>query len=475
MSEFFGRSDFITQESLEQRANDVPSDFLRHDSLAAILLDRAAILPAGAVFAVQAPWGRGKTDLLARAAMRTYVPGLTPSILPKALWINPWQYGAPDLLTPLVLTIVRRIGKTKKSDKKALMRAATSVIKAGISFGFKTAAVTLPGGSLYELATEPVEKLLEGLFDSLSEDREKAKLPDPDPVYEMANRFSELVDAMIENDAKENQRAERVLVFIDDIDRCLPHTQVALLEAIRFLTSANAKATFIISFDPAIARKSLIAHYGVDGFDPESYLDKMFHMRMTLPPLATPSVRRVISGFLDAKWPGMENRTAGKIIASRFNESVVAGIPDWCSKRIATTTAKTPRVLKHIVERICLFAISASDEGVATVSGASGFPLMISWLAMIERFPQVRVALQEAGDDFTARFADLVQSYGDIDSTHQRKLKWAAIRGLPTRADSPELAEMLNGILPLGTGGTEVNSTGELLSVIDRELQTIGI
>ena len=141
--------DFISQVSFErdERGRDrleLPADALGHARFAKLLLDRARELPPGSVIAVQGSWGRGKTDVLARLARQTWDDPPPPGVSDRALWINPWQYGYPDLLTPLVIELMGRAQSRGKVDAVKLRAAAKSIIKAGVSFGAKAATVSMP-------------------------------------------------------------------------------------------------------------------------------------------------------------------------------------------------------------------------------------------------------------------------------------------------------------------------------------------
>src|ERR1035438_8226750 len=113
-------ADFISQGFFET-GGVLPEDALGHDALALRILDRVRSMDPGSGIAIQASWGHGKTDVLARMAASTY--GLDQKldasrIAPKALWLNPWQYDDPNLLTPLVIALLGRIPKEFYSKGK---------------------------------------------------------------------------------------------------------------------------------------------------------------------------------------------------------------------------------------------------------------------------------------------------------------------------------------------------------------------
>ncbi len=86
----------MTPEQLPTATDDA----LGHEKLAGIVLDRRHRLDAGSAAALRGPWGRGKTDLLGRLQRR--VDKGKGGRFVQAVAINPWRYGQPDLLTPLV-------------------------------------------------------------------------------------------------------------------------------------------------------------------------------------------------------------------------------------------------------------------------------------------------------------------------------------------------------------------------------------
>ena len=134
---------------------------------------------------------------------------------------------------------------------EAIRKAAESVIKAGLNFGLKATALTIPGGQIYETGAKEAIDLLEGLFHA--RDLECESVPDPDPVSEMGKRFAELVRVLLAK--HEVAPNARLLICVDDLDRCLPHRQVALLEALHFLVTAGAQATILVALDPTLARQ----------------------------------------------------------------------------------------------------------------------------------------------------------------------------------------------------------------------------
>lgn len=74
---------------------------------------------------------------------------------------------------------------------------------------------------------------------------------------------------------------DRLLIIIDELDRCNPEFAVKLLERIKHYFN-NEKVTFVFSVNLAELQHTIKRHYG-SGFDASRYLDRFFDLRVTLP------------------------------------------------------------------------------------------------------------------------------------------------------------------------------------------------
>lgn len=78
------------------------------------------------------------------------------------------------------------------------------------------------------------------------------------------------------------EQGNRLVVFIDELDRCKPSYAVQLLERIKHYFS-NDLITFVISVNLDELQHTIKRYYGND-FDACRYLDRFFDLRITLPP-----------------------------------------------------------------------------------------------------------------------------------------------------------------------------------------------
>jgi hypothetical protein len=113
---------------------------------------------------------------------------------------------------------------------------------------------------------------------------------DDDPVTdvtEFRSRFARLLESLDDLAA--------VVVFIDDLDRCLPETVVDTFEAIRLVLGAPRTA-FVVAANQTIVESAVDARYpGLRGDGRPTgigaqYLEKMLQLKIAVPALAVPEV-----------------------------------------------------------------------------------------------------------------------------------------------------------------------------------------
>lgn len=78
-----------------------------------------------------------------------------------------------------------------------------------------------------------------------------------------------------------NQKCERLVIFVDELDRCRPSFAIKVLERIEHYF-VNDRITFVFSMNIEQLQHTIKAFYGND-FDACRYLDRFFDIRLSLP------------------------------------------------------------------------------------------------------------------------------------------------------------------------------------------------
>lgn len=93
---------------------------------------------------------------------------------------------------------------------------------------------------------------------------------------EIHNTVAEFLDSLLP------EQGNRLIVFIDELDRCRPEYAVRHLERIKHYFS-NDRITFVFSVNLDELQHTIKRYYG-EGFDALRYLDRFFDYRIALPP-----------------------------------------------------------------------------------------------------------------------------------------------------------------------------------------------
>lgn len=92
---------------------------------------------------------------------------------------------------------------------------------------------------------------------------------------ELECKIGDFLDSLL------SERGNRLVVFVDELDRCKPEYAVRVLERIKHYFD-NEHITFVFSINANELQHTVKRFYG-EGFDGARYLDRFFDFRMTLP------------------------------------------------------------------------------------------------------------------------------------------------------------------------------------------------
>lgn len=214
-------------------------------------------------------WGSGKTSL-----MRLVQSELKNDPYTITIWFNAWMYEKEEHpIIPLIATIIRELEKYANLSKQ-LSGSFHSLINAlrAVAYGFSgTSKIKIPG--LAEVEASFVAKDMIDRSDKLTFD----------PLLERSlyySAFEKLAGVNIDNRLK-------VVVFIDDLDRCFPDNAVKLLESIKLVLSQNG-FVFVMGVARSIIEGYLkyiySKEYGIGDFESRLYLDKIIQLPFYIPP-----------------------------------------------------------------------------------------------------------------------------------------------------------------------------------------------
>ncbi|MBS1869996.1 MAG: AAA family ATPase [Actinobacteria bacterium] len=218
------------------------------------LRDFIAAAPAGEPFnvCISGSWGSGKTTLLRRLADTLDSSRKSAGLVNVVLWFEPWKLTdereVRDALTLLVL-------RAMSADASAL----------------KQLRVNLDGGNAIRLVGE---RLLGAKLDDVSHmDRAEGALRDSFVATQ------DLFDSI----ARTYLKKRRMVVFVDDLDRCSPDVMVAVLEAVKLFFDLPG-LVFVFGLDRGQLEHALSERHRFTLAQARVYLEKIFQLTVALPP-----------------------------------------------------------------------------------------------------------------------------------------------------------------------------------------------
>lgn len=303
-------------------------DLLDFEHLTAGLLSiiqDETLLPA--TIGVFGDWGSGKSSLLQMVAKK-----LSPDKDILCITFNGWLFeGYDDAKAALLETIIKAISDKKKlsaqaKDKVKLLLGKINWMRVVLALGKYGAAYYLGGAGALTISAIPdlselakvIAESFEGLdADKVQEKLEKFKKEGASPqvnVREFHEEFAELIEL---------SKIKKVVVFIDDLDRCNPETIIETLEAIRlFLYAKNT--VFILAADERLVRYAVTNKYpeipGLYSNISRDYLEKLIQFPIVVPPLGSVEVETYMKLLFVSK-TSLETDNFEKIRQQALNRS----------------------------------------------------------------------------------------------------------------------------------------------------------
>lgn len=306
--------------------NETSEDLLGFKVHADLLIDIVndeSVLPI--TIGVFGDWGSGKSSIL-QIVKENFDEDENKDSL--CIYFNGWTFeGYDDAKAALLNSILKELENNKKLSaevKEAVKEKAKKLWKSvdwmrGAGMLLKNIALPavsayFTGGvSLISYATQKIsewgddpEKIIEKLkseegkkvFKSFVKEKQEEEKSDVNAVAEFRKDFAELLEAT---------KFKRLIVIIDDLDRCSPERIIENLEAIKLFLNVP-KTAFIIGADPRIVKYAIEHKYKNNKEIEEDnnriiidYLEKLIQLPYALPRLSESEVETYISMLICKK------------------------------------------------------------------------------------------------------------------------------------------------------------------------------
>jgi hypothetical protein len=264
-------------------------------------------------------WGRGKTTLL-----NTLQSELEARAKDKivTVFFDAWRYQREEhMLLPLLDTIYEHLKRRRgrwRTLGSTLSRLNSSIAAATT---IKAPGVEFQGGRATERwqGAENVRSDYYGWLSELKKALAQARKGDP---------------------------TRRIVVLIDDLDRCLPHRAVEVLESIKVMLDVPG-FVFVLALNQDIVERAVEHHYGQDyGIQGRAYLKKLVQVEFRLPPLRPQDVEEYARRLQQRL--GQEESEAARALA----------------QMVPLAAGDNPREVKRFINRALLSTAIAQHAGL---------------------------------------------------------------------------------------------------------------
>lgn len=191
---------------------------------------------------IQGSWGSGKTSI-----MKMVEHEIEKDVIP--VFFNTWQFSQFDLGNSLAFSMIKVL-LNKLQDDESFIKHFTSVCSNALTTALKSV-------SIYNINVD-LKKFTEKTADDNYAEQ----------IENLHQHFQEVV-----NNACQREQKDRVVIFVDDLDRLIPSKAVELLEVLKLFLDCK-QCVFVLAIDYEVVIRGAIEKYGFASYTSEKIDDK---------------------------------------------------------------------------------------------------------------------------------------------------------------------------------------------------------
>ncbi len=276
--------------------------------------------------ALQGDWGSGKTSLMNLIRNELFNEEKVMTI-----WFNTWQYSQFEMDHTLSLSMISHfIDSIEESDEHSKASETVKKITTFLTRGARavgtavTAQVTGDAGTM-----TAIENAAKGL-DAMS------------PAHDIKNLKDQL-----EKMVSEREHLERIVVFIDDLDRLIPTKAVELLESLKLFLDIP-KCVYVLAVDYKVIAQGLASKFGTAEAElkGKSFFDKIIQVPFNMP----------VAQYQAGEY-------LGKLL-KKINIKYHTDDLEIYSTLVSYSSGFNPRGIKRLLNSLFLLRIVAEKKGI---------------------------------------------------------------------------------------------------------------
>ncbi|MCG8417389.1 MAG: P-loop NTPase fold protein [Proteobacteria bacterium] len=356
--------------------------------------------------AIYGDWGTGKTSamqwlegLLIEWNKRGEhgKKGVAGKIV-RPVWFYPWKYHKKEdvwrgLIAEVILASIDVRGATVERIKTAFKQ-----------FGLFLGRSFLHALSSLRLVEGVDARSLQGFYD------EYRRATHPEAGY--LNEFESTLGRWIRDTISDAD--ERMVVFIDDLDRCLPEVALQVLEALKLYLNID-DLIFVVGVDRTVIDQLIQKLYGDLGLDRQKsrkYLAKMFQIEVAIGP-----TDRLAEEFLDEQLAVMSQHDE-----EYWTSQLTGDERDLFRLVVLRLAQRNPREIKRMLNSALIHGAGVLHFKEKRFSFAQGMQVFLVRRVLDERYTMGLSVDTKAGMEFFHRWSHIVRGGAAVTVQHPEDL-----------------------------------------------------
>lgn len=284
--------------------------------------------------AIQGDWGTGKTSIMYQVEKRLNPEKQDKKI--QTIFFNTWQYSQFDMGNNLAVALITDLISelnVEDSKKKQFFKKAKGALSKGLEY------VNLDFGILNgEKLTEKFQDLIIGFGERT------------DDIKHLKENLQDII-----NDAIKENKSDRIVIFIDDLDRLVPEKAIELLEVLKLFLDCE-HCVFVLAIDYNVVVKGAKSKYGKDLDDEKG---KAFFEKIIQVPFTVPVANYDLQNFI---------RNSLEKLDFKFNEkNGDKSIIETVTQLIRYTIGNNPRTINRLFNSVSLLTYINGNVDISDV------------------------------------------------------------------------------------------------------------
>lgn len=257
--------------SIHDPIDTLDQDDLNRQRIAFVILQKIVSDDCPSAIGVYGTWGTGKTSVL-RLIERLYPSQFA---FPKKIFfhtLEAWCYeAAGNLVVPIAVQLLSLLKKSSTREK------FWPIIKQSMQIAGLTVGKTILDAALEKVGTS-LEKIDEH-YEQVLNEAHKINILEQyvDEISETKKQFASLVKEICKA-----KKCDRLVIFVDDLDRCAPENVVTLLESVKNFFSVE-QCVWVFAMDSYVVASYIDKKYDGTRMDGNCYLDKIIPEQYHIP------------------------------------------------------------------------------------------------------------------------------------------------------------------------------------------------